>query len=250
MTNIEKIHHAQEALKNHPVYSSLKSRDDLHLFMRFHIFAVWDFMTLLKSLQQKLTCTDIPWRPKTKIDRELTRLINEIVLAEESDVDQQGRAVSHFELYLEAMEEVGADISEIEVFLETLDLSSVPKSVRQFVSYHLNLATEAPVQWVAAAFVYGREQMIPQMFQGILTELQKQGPTAKKFSYYLERHIELDGNEHGAMAQKCLDLLCRSEREKEDALAAAVRSLELRERLWDEVLSVLEGRSKAPCELR
>jgi hypothetical protein len=95
---IEKIRKSiaplREEIINHPVYSSIKDIDDLRVFMEFHVYAVWDFMSLLKTLQNNLTCTTVPWFPKGSADTR--HLINEIVVGEESDIDLNGIRKSHF----------------------------------------------------------------------------------------------------------------------------------------------------------
>eukprot|EP01035_Chromulina_nebulosa_P046120 gene46120-62475_t len=95
---IGRIQKAIEPLRqqviNHKVYSVIKDIEGLNIFMQYHIFAVWDFMSLLKVLQNNLTCTNVPWFPKG--DAETRHLINEIVVGEESDVDMDGNRKSHF----------------------------------------------------------------------------------------------------------------------------------------------------------
>ena len=63
-------------LLNHPLYSKIISPEHLRCFMEHHIFAVWDFMSLLKALQEKLTKTTTPWYPVG--NPELRYLINRI----------------------------------------------------------------------------------------------------------------------------------------------------------------------------
>ena len=98
----EDIHKAikpqQDTLLHHPLYNKIRTVEDLQLFLQHHVFAVWDFMSLLKALQNKLTCTSTPWMPVG--NPETRYLINEIVLAEETDIDQDGRRRSHYELYM------------------------------------------------------------------------------------------------------------------------------------------------------
>src|SRR5258706_2343007 len=119
---IERIKITTEPLRqqiiNHKVYSVINYNDDLKVFMQYHVFAVWDFMSLLKSLQNNLTCTSVPWFPKGSADTR--HLINEIVVGEESDVDSFGKRKSHFELYLDAMRQCGAGTSQIENFITVL----------------------------------------------------------------------------------------------------------------------------------
>ncbi len=97
---IEEIKKAIEPLRqeiiNHKVYSIIKDLEDLKIFMQFHVFAVWDFMSLLKTLQNNLTCTSVPWFPKGSADTRY--LINEIVVGEEADIDLYGNRKSHFEI--------------------------------------------------------------------------------------------------------------------------------------------------------
>lgn len=229
----------QEKLVHHPVYSHLTDLENLRIFMKIHVFAVWDFMTLLKSLQRQITCVNLPWKPSL-YSAQTVRLINQIVLGEESDLDPQGQATSHFELYLKAMKEVGADTQPIESFLHSPDLNLIPCEAREFVHHHLELAEQGHVVEVAAAFFYGREKLIPEMFtsiKNILTNHQLEAPT---LLYYLQRHIELDGEEHGPMAANCLTDLMKGEADLQlKAIKAGIESLRLRELLWNNVLQAL-----------
>ena len=102
---------ARARLLAHSLYARMASLDDVQRFMESHVFAVWDFMSLLKRLQRDLTCLDLPWVPVG--EAEVRFLINEIVCGEESDVDPAGTRISHFELYLRAMHEAGAGATAI-----------------------------------------------------------------------------------------------------------------------------------------
>jgi hypothetical protein len=97
--NIQQINKTIEPQKNillqHPLYKKVKTIEDLKCFLENHVFAVWDFMSLLKALQSKLTCTTTPGSPPKP---ETRYLINEIVVAEESDLSIDGRRQSHYEM--------------------------------------------------------------------------------------------------------------------------------------------------------
>jgi len=232
---MEAIYHKQKELLKHPVYHQFKNLESLKHFMEWHVFAVWDFMSLLKSLQRQITCVSLPWRP-SPYPSEMVRLINQIVLGEESDLDPQGNACSHFELYLKGMKEVGAKTDRIEEFLKTGDMKSLPEGVRLFIEHNLKVAQEGDVVEVAASFFFGREKLIPDMFQVIVDTLTHEKVEAPTFLYYLQRHIEVDSGEHGPLALRCLDYLIGGSEEKRlKAQQAGAKALEMRLYLWDQV---------------
>ncbi|MGD8575521.1 MAG: DUF3050 domain-containing protein [Thiohalophilus sp.] len=233
---VTQLEQAQQELCEHPLYHSLSDPRAIAIYMQYHVFAVWDFMSLLKSLQRGLTSLELPWRP-VQGNKELVRFINEIVLGEESDLDQNGNACDHFTLYLRAMDELGVDQSAIQNFLREFDYDEIPTGAREFVQMNLELAASGELHRVASAFFYGREKLIPEMFQKILDGLGGIKQDCPTLVYYLERHIELDGEEHSHLAEKCLDILCQGDsRLLDEAYDTAYQSLQLRSQLWDAAL--------------
>lgn len=238
-TSYEALSQEQDKLVHHPLYAELKGIKELRTFMEFHVFAVWDFMSLLKSLQRSLTTVTLPWKP-SPYSPAVVRLINEIVLGEESDVDQDGIPSSHFELYLKGMEEVGASTTFIRKFLATPDYDLIPEGAREFVKSNVELSMHGDVVEVAAAFFYGREKLIPEMFTSITHILKQEKIHAPTFCYYLERHIQVDGEEHGPLAQSCLQELVGGSKDKEAlSIASGLKALKLREELWNHVHQLL-----------
>ncbi len=230
-----------EELKCHSLYQKIKTIDDLKIFMESHAFAVWDFMSLLKRLQKDITCVQLPWRP-SPYPKNVVRMINEIVLGEESDLDQNGSSCDHFTLYLRAMKEVGASSSRLENLLIDLKTDQwCQVGEKEFVDFNLQLSQHGEIHQVAAAFFYGREKLIPDMFTSILGDLTKQfsEDSQSEFPsliYYLKRHIEIDGGEHSHLASDCLKALCGNDEKKwNEAVEAGVQSLKLRKALWDSV---------------
>lgn len=239
----------REALLTHPLYSKLNTIEAIQAFMTYHAFAVWDFMSLVKALQQKLTCTTLPWVPVGSASTR--RLINEIVWGEESDIDASGTPASHYELYLKAMEEIGADTTPITSLVSTIqkgtpwqeaiDNTNIPKEIKAFVRFSLTTATAAPAHVVGGVFTYGREDLIPDLFIAIVRGLANQHKgSVDTLLYYLERHIELDGDEHGPMALQMMDELCENSAKKWDEVTKyAKQALEQRIRLWDFIATQL-----------
>jgi Protein of unknown function (DUF3050) len=247
------------ALLNHPVYREIDRLGSLRLFMEHHAFAVWDFMSLLKALQRRLCCVEVPWLPPA--DALGSRLVNEIVLAEESDEDGRGGFASHFELYHRAMARCGADTAPIDGFLgelrrgrpvpAALESPGVPECARQFVRRTFDIIEGGGLCAIASAFTFGREDLLPAVFQRLVDELDVEaGGGLEDFRYYLNRHIGLDGAEHGPMANRLLLSLCGPDEPRwRVAEQAAVDCLEARRGLWDGICDVVR-RNNGPAVRR
>ncbi|OYX85313.1 MAG: heme oxygenase [Flavobacteriales bacterium 32-34-25] len=252
--NIQHINNSIEAQKSvllqHSLYNKVKTIEDLHTFLESHVYAVWDFMSLLKALQSRLTCTTTPWfatqNPETRY------LINEIVLAEETDLTLDGRRQSHFEMYLEAMEDCGADISKINSFLSEIQSlqnifvaikkSDLHPNIKAFLDFTFRVIEEGKPHEIAAAFTFGREDLIPSMFHAILKNFQEQFPETdlSKLIYYFERHIELDADEHGPMAMQMINELCGEDPQKwNEVEEVSILALEKRIELWNAIEEII-----------
>ena len=240
------IEDIKQELLNHSLYKNVTSIEDLHTFLEYHIFAVWDFMSLLKGLQIHLTSVSIPWKPIG--NPEIRYLINEIVVAEETDVSFDGKRQSHFEMYIDAMNECGANTNHIFDFLENVEktknifvsikASKLPEEVKAFLNYTFTIVEEGEPHKIASAFTFGREDLIPNMFTEILRNFQVNFPDVNlsKLIYYFERHIELDADEHGPMAMKMIDELCGKKKKKwADVKQVAHDSLQMRIQLWNAI---------------
>ena len=248
--NIETINNSiqpqKELLLHHSLYNKVKSIDDLHCFLENHVYAVWDFMSLLKALQSKLTCTTTPWFATT--NPQTRYLINEIVVAEESDLTIDGQRSSHYEMYIEAMKACGASTTGIEHFLSEVNSlknifvaikkSNLHPNIKAFLEFTFRVIEEGKSHEIAAAFTFGREDLIPSMFTAILKNFQANFPDTdlSKLIYYFERHIELDADDHGPMAMKMITELCGTDAQKwSDVEEVSILALEKRIGLWDAI---------------
>ncbi|MBA9073679.1 pyrroloquinoline quinone (PQQ) biosynthesis protein C [Flavobacterium gossypii] len=236
----------KDILLNHPLYKKVQNLEDLRRFLESHVYAVWDFMSLLKALQSKLTSTTTPWLPVG--NPEIRYLINEIVLAEETDLTLDGKRQSHYEMYIDAMKDCGADISEIQKFLEnvittqniyvSIKQSELHPKIKAFLDFTFRVIDEGKPHEIAAAFTFGREDLIPSMFTEILKNFQENFPNTdlRKLIYYFERHIELDADEHGPMAMQMIEELCNNDDHRwHEVKEVSIQALEKRIGLWDAI---------------
>ena len=267
----------RERLVCHRIYGLVNSAARLRRFMESHVFAVWDFQSLLKAMQQRLTCTTIPWVPTP--DPEARRLVNEIVLDEESDELPEGGAASHFELYLEGMRAAGADTGPIdrmieklrtakgpqvekpaatvggagpqvgqpaatvgEVVAKAMRTAGAPQAAQAFVRESFAVIEQGSTHGIVAAFTYGREDVIPDMFRSLVSSLASRDPAWARFHWYLERHIEADDEKHAPVCRRIMARLCGDDPAKwAEASAIARQCIEARIALWDAIAAEIEA---------
>jgi hypothetical protein len=252
--HIENLQHQLEKprrqLIQHPLYAAITDLPSLKTFTEQHVFAVWDFMSLLKALQQRLTCVGVPWIP---VGNAATRyLINEIVTGEESDEDERGQRASHFELYLRAMEQAGSDTANIRSLLDNLEKGAtleqalinadVPETTAAFVRHTFDVIVDGRPHILAAVFTFGREDLIPAIFIEMVKGISAKFPgKADILLYYLQRHIEVDGDHHSHLAHQMTAELCGADPTKwKEATDAAEAALTVRLNLWDGILTQLK----------
>lgn len=248
-TDTAALDSARERLVNHALYRQLTNVDRVRIFMKHHVFAVWDFFSLLKRLQNEVTCVTVPWLPRGLGDH--ARFITEIVIAEECDEGLKDGHLSHFELYLSAMDELGADKIPIEGFiarisagesaLEALDSPGIPATAQEFVRHTLDVAIDGALHEVAASLCHGRENLLPDVLGGARDGMGKVLDQTPVFKHYLERHITLDHDEHGPLALRLLVATCEGDPGRTvEADRIAIQAIEARSRLWDGVLAEID----------
>lgn len=240
----------QDALKNHELYAYIRTQQDIKTFMEHHVFAVLDFMSILKSLQIYLTGMTLPWTPPK--NAKLSRFLNEIVAVEESDLDLTGTPKSHFEMYVDAMEEAGANTETINTFVKALEEGDSPskalkilklnKGISNFLSYTFQTIDSKQMHSIAALFTFGRELLLPEVFLKLINNSNEDLSKYTKFVYYLERHIEIDGDEHGPLSIEILVDLCDGNLDKwREAMHVSKKALKTRIALWDQIVLSIQN---------
>lgn len=249
MLNDAFIESLRVKLEAHPIYAAVQTPDDLRVFMQHHVYSVWDFMSLIKYLQNEVAPARWPWTPRG--DASVARFINELVLEEESDIALPGRDghTSHFELYLEAMREVGADPEIPRRFVAlvadrgmtaALAANLAPEPSARFTRSTFDFLGSGRPHTVAAALALGREHVIPSMFRAFLARMSVTEAQAPSFHYYLNRHVHLDEDFHAPLSLRLLASLCGDSAEKwQEAEAAAKAAVNARLHFWDGVLAAL-----------
>jgi len=236
-------------LEAHPIYAAVQTLDDLRVFMQHHVYSVWDFMSLIKYLQNEVAPARWPWTPAG--DASVQRFINELVLEEETDIALPGHEghTSHYMLYLAAMREIGADADTPARFVQKVAEQGIdaalasglaPAPSAAFTRTTFQFLASGKPHTVAAALALGREHVIPSMFRAFLSRMAVTEAQAPSFHYYLNRHVHLDEDFHAPLSLRLLAALCGGNAEKwREAEAAAEAAVNARLQFWDGVLKAL-----------
>ena len=238
----------KELLVSHQLFANKLSIEQVRVFMESHIFSVWGFMSLVKSLQIRITSNHIPWLPNKNTKNGLTNFINEIILCEESDYIDGIGYTSHFEIYLLAMENIKANSEVIRKLIDKLkkekynkefiDKLSIHNEVKDFIKFDLEISQSMNLPKIVGSFTLGREKVIPNMFSYIVPCI-KEDASTRHLLTYLKRHICVDGDRHGPLSLKLLDVICEDEKDYFFAYSSGIKSLELRLKVWDKIASEL-----------
>lgn len=252
-TNITSSQHSplRECLNKHPLYDAIHNENNLRIFMEHHVYAVWDFMSLIKSLQIHLAPTQLPWVPPK--NSRFANFINRLVLEEESDhaltETIASTHASHFESYCQAMVEIGANIDTVSQFINTvsdeglvtaLQLANIPEPAKHFMEFTFEIIERGQVHLLAAVLAYSRENLVPHLFRSLHEGLQISPSEAPNLHAYLDRHIQLDEQEHGPLAVRMVQELCEDSIEKQtEALEVAEQALAARLEFWNGIHAAL-----------
>ena len=225
--------------------------------MQQHVFAVWDFMSLIKSAQQQIAPTTIPWLPSKH--PQYVHFINQLVTEEESDgsysEDSHHYPCSHFERYLNSMTEIDADTSLITSFINTvrdknletaLLMPELEQATKDFIHFTFDVIKRNQPHLTVAALALGREDLVPQLFRSLQVHSNISPSEAPQFFHYLQRHIQLDEQQHGPIALKLLNELCENSSKKySEAIDIAQQALAVRLAFWDAIYKLLNPTQKA-----
>ena len=146
------------------------------------------------------------------------------------------------------MKASGASTHEMDAFLDSVHTfqnifvaikkSHLHANVKAFLDFTFRVIEEGKPHQIAAAFTFGREDLIPSMFTEILENFQANFPETDltKLIYYFERHIQLDADEHGPMAMQMITELCGTDSQKwNEVEAVSVLALDKRIGLWNAI---------------
>lgn len=248
---ISEIENETINLINHPLYNSIKTESDIKMYMFNQVWCVWDFMTLVKSIQIQIIPPNILWTPPKF--PELGAYIYEVLLTEETDKGYNSETnSSHFQTFLKAMKESSVDTSSVDKFIELLengnqfeiaiDSCGIHKEAKEFITTTYEFA-KSDLHISIAVFCLSREGVIPDMFMNLLANVSLSN-NYKIFNWYLNRHIYLDSQSHGPLSIKLFKTIVDTKQKQEEALQASLKALKARNKYFNYILDSINQKQQ------
>ena len=236
-----------QILDGHKLYDHIVSKKSLKFFMERHIICVWSYNALLRSLQKDIVALSLPLN--TESHKEAVRLISEIILNEEVEDLGDGSYLSHLELYLESMQSLECDLSNILSFFDILEGGVSPEKAFIYVAFsneikryaeHTISVLKRPLHIRAAALFYEGEPFIPDHFLNVIERLSNQ-MNVDRLLDYLELHIEGLKCPGFSAAGRLVEVLCRADRSlNRESEVMAEKVMWERIVLWNSLLADIE----------
>lgn len=231
-----------QMLESHKLYDRIFDDYSLRLFVEHHVVCVWSYNYLLRNIYQELVSMIQPLNSQAQ--KEALRIISEAILEEEVEEQTDGSLLSHLEIYLEAMQELGADVGPILSFFdmqesgaswqESLAASHFPASVAQYAR-SMGELFERPLHERAAVLFYEGEPFIPDTFLNRLGQLGARHDVNRLLDYF-ERHIEGLKRPGFSTSGRLVEIFCGDNPQLNDeAEKAAEQAMQIRIDLWNKL---------------
>ena len=246
-----------QLLETHRIYDRLHDEASLRLFVEHHVICVWIYNYLMRDLYQEIANHIQPM--SSQVQKEAIRLISELVLEEEVDEQNDGTLISHMEIYLEAMQDLGADVGPIMSFFDLLesgkDWVEAARQAHfpiesQLYFEKINVFFESPVHERAALLFYEGEPYVPDSFLNKLNVLSQTAKTARLLEYF-EKHIEGLKRPGFSAIGRLVELFCGDDEDLNAAAEArAEEAMKIRLEFWGQIAGKLSDKDSSSSRLQ
>jgi len=241
---IQTLIKVSEDVINHPMFKKLNNIYNIKKYSEFQIWCVWDFMSILKQVQNFIFCNDILWLPpeNPNAGAAFYRLIE----SEETDLGFKGgdlNRASHFQSFRAAMQELNADTKNIDNFLEliktgktlpeALNKSGASPQTKSFLLTNNHLIKQSPYNAIAL-ITLTRENFLPAVFKSLLSYV-NENEKIELFVWYHKRHIYLDSVLHGPLSIQIFNEYFTNKLLIKQSIIASIESLKARNELLNEI---------------
>ncbi len=231
-----------QMLETHKLYERVSDENALRTFVEHHVICVWSYSFLLRNIYQELVSVIHPLNSQGQ--KEAIRLISEIILDEEVEEQHDGSLMSHMEVYMEAMQDLGADLGPIVTFFDMQDAGADWQDALEAAEFSPAITEYArcigsffkrPLHERAAILFYEGEPYIPDQFLSKLGLLSSKHRTHRLLDYF-ERHIEGLKRPGFSAAGRLVEIFCGdSDAFNEAAEKAAECAMKARIEFWNQV---------------